>query len=608
MAKNRGRAPLSEEEKRKLNKSNFKKLLGIFRYTLPYKGVFIAGMICLVFSSTTLLAFPFFAGKLLDIAMGKGWQLQLAGNTYDITSINIVALILIGILLVQSIFSFFRVYLFAQVSEKSMADVRSSVFGKMLTLPIKFFDSRRVGELVSRITSDISMLQDTFSITLAELFRQTATLLIGTVVIFVIAPKLTVFMLGTFPIMVITALVFGKFIKKLSKTTQDKLANANVIVEETLQSIHVVKAFTNELREATRYSNTLKEVVNTALKAATYRGALISFIIFVLFGGIVGIIWYGASLVQSGDLTIGELVSFVIYTSFIGGSIAGLGNIYGQVQRAIGASERVLEIIDETPEPASGTDAKNLKLQGDIIFSQVDFAYPTRKEVQVLNGLDININSGEKIALVGPSGAGKSTIIQLLTRFYKADKGLITVDNQNILAYDLAAYRSNVGIVPQEVILFGGTIKENIAYAKPNATDEEIALAAKKANALQFIESFPDGMETVVGERGIKLSGGQRQRIAIARAILKDPAILILDEATSSLDAESEVLVQEALDELMKGRTTLIIAHRLATIRKADKIFVVKDGSIIESGTHDELSNNDEGLYSHLLKLQFQLS
>lgn len=608
MAKNRGRAPLSEEEKRKLNKSNFKKLLGIFRYTLPYKGVFITGMICLVFSSTTLLAFPFFAGKLLDIAMGKGWQLQLAGNTYDITSINVVALILIGILLVQSIFSFFRVYLFAQVSEKSMADVRSSVFGKMLTLPIKFFDSRRVGELVSRITSDISMLQDTFSITLAELFRQTATLLIGTVVIFVIAPKLTVFMLGTFPIMVITALVFGKFIKKLSKTTQDKLANANVIVEETLQSIHVVKAFTNELREATRYSNTLKEVVNTALKAATYRGALISFIIFVLFGGIVGIIWYGASLVQSGDLTIGELVSFVIYTSFIGGSIAGLGNIYGQVQRAIGASERVLEIIDETPEPASGTDAKNLKLQGDIIFSQVDFAYPTRKEVQVLNGLDININSGEKIALVGPSGAGKSTIIQLLTRFYKADKGLITVDNQNILDYDLAAYRSNVGIVPQEVILFGGTIKENIAYAKPDATDEEISMAANKANALQFIESFPDGMETVVGERGIKLSGGQRQRIAIARAILKDPAILILDEATSSLDAESEVLVQEALDELMKGRTTLIIAHRLATIRKADKIFVVKDGSIIESGTHDELSNNDEGLYSHLLKLQFQLS
>ncbi|MEP2773571.1 MAG: ABC transporter transmembrane domain-containing protein [Fulvivirga sp.] len=607
MAKNRGRAPLNEEEKRKLNKSNFKKLLGIFRYTLPYKRVFIVGMICLVFSSTTLLAFPFFAGKLLDIATGKGWQLQLAGNSYDINSINTVALILIGILLIQSIFSFFRVYLFAQVSEKSMADVRTSVYSKMLTLPIKFFDSRRVGELISRITSDVSMLQDTFSITLAELFRQTATLIIGTFVIFIIAPKLTIFMLGTFPIMVITALVFGKFIKKLSKTTQDKLANANVIVEETLQSIHVVKAFTNELREASRYRGTLKDVVTTALKAATYRGALISFIIFVLFGGIVGVIWYGASLVQTGDLTIGELVAFVIYTSFIGGSIAGLGNIYGQVQRAIGASERVLEIIDETPEPTSAQSTR-LNLNGDIVFSKVNFAYPTRKEIAVLNGLDVTIGAGDKVALVGPSGAGKSTIIQLLTRFYEADQGLITVDNKNVLDYDLAAYRSNVGIVPQEVILFGGTIKENIAYAKPDATDEEISMAAKKANALQFIESFPDKMETVVGERGIKLSGGQRQRIAIARAILKDPAILILDEATSSLDAESEMLVQEALDELMEGRTTLIIAHRLATIRKVDKIFVIKKGAVIESGSHDELSDNDDGLYSHLLKLQFQLS
>ncbi|MTI23131.1 ATP-binding cassette domain-containing protein [Fulvivirga sp. RKSG066] len=607
MAKNRGRAPLSEEEKRKLNKSNFKKLLGIFSYTLPYKGVFIVGMICLVFSSTTLLAFPFFAGKLLDIATGKNWQLDIAGQSYTIDSINNVALILIGILLVQSIFSFFRVYLFAQVSEKSMADVRGSVYSKMLTLPVKFFDSRRVGELISRITSDVSMLQDTFSITLAELFRQTATLLIGTLVIFIIAPKLTVFMLGTFPIMVITALIFGRFIKKLSKKTQDKLADANVIVEETLQSINVVKAFTNELREAARYKTTLREVVDTALKAATFRGALISFIIFVLFGGIVGIIWYGASLVQSGDLTIGDLVSFVIYTSFIGGSIAGLGNIYGQVQRAIGASERVLEIVHEEAEPVSD-ESKNEKLEGAITFSNVDFSYPTRKEVQVIDKLDLNINPGDKIALVGPSGAGKSTVIQLLMRFYEADGGVITVDGKDVKDYNLSNYRDNVGIVPQEVILFGGTIKENIAYAKPNASEEEIVEAARKANALKFIESFPDKFETVVGERGIKLSGGQRQRIAIARAILKDPAILILDEATSSLDAESEVLVQEALDELMKERTTLIIAHRLATVRKADKIFVIKGGSIIESGSHEELSVQEDGLYSHLLKLQFQLS
>lgn len=605
MAKKRG-APLGAEEKRKLNKDNFRKLLGVFKYVLPYKRVFIAGLICLVFSSTTLLAFPYFAGKLLDIASGKDWTIPYGGGT-AINSINTVAFILIGILFVQSLFSFFRVYLFAQVSEKSMADVRGTVYSNMISLPIKFFDSRRIGELISRITSDVSMLQDTFSITLAELFRQTATLIIGTVVIFIIAPKLTLFMLATFPVLVIAALVFGKFIRRLSKQTQDRLAEANVIVEETLQSVNVVKAFTNELMEVARYQKTLREVVNTALKAAKYRGAFISFIIFALFGGIVGVMWYGALLVAGGELTVGELLSFVLYTTFIGGSIAGLGDIYGQVQRAIGASERVLEIIEEKPEAVSQT-REVLKLSGSIAFKDVQFAYPSRKEINVLKGLDLNINPGEKVALVGPSGAGKSTIIQLLMRFYKVNNGEITVDGKNLLEYDLSAYRSNVGIVPQEVILFGGTIRENIAYARPNATDEEIEEAARKANALKFIESFPEKMETVVGERGIKLSGGQRQRIAIARAILKDPAILILDEATSSLDAESEILVQEALDELMEGRTTLMIAHRLATVRKADTIFVIRSGQVIESGPHAELSKNDDGLYSHLLKLQFQLA
>jgi len=605
MAKKRRKSPLSAEEKRKLNKSNFKKLLGIFKYTLPYKGVFIAGMICLFFSSTTLLAFPFFAGKLLDIASGEAWTVGYGGLV--INSINTVAFILVGILLIQSIFSFFRVFLFAQVSEKSMADVRGTVYSKMITLPFKFFDSRRVGELISRITSDVSMLQETFSITLAELFRQVATLIIGTTVIFIIAPKLTFFMLATFPLLVISALVFGKYIRKLSKKTQDKLADANVIVEETLQSVNVVKAFTNELMEMARYKSTLKEVVQTALKAATYRGAFISFIIFVLFGGIVGVMWYGASLVQSGELSVGELLSFVLYTTFIGGSIAGLGDIYGQVQRAIGASERVLEIIHEEPEPSVNGQDK-LKLDGKIDFQNVNFSYPTRKEVQVIDDLNLSIEAGQKVALVGPSGAGKSTVIQLLMRFYEADNGMIKVDGSDILSQGLSAYRSNVGIVPQEVILFGGTIRENIAYAKPNATEEEIKSAAEKANAMEFITSFPEGLDTIVGERGIKLSGGQRQRIAIARAILKDPAILILDEATSSLDAESEVLVQEALDKLMQGRTTLIIAHRLATIRKADNIFVIKNGSIIESGSHEELSNYEDGLYSHLLKLQFQLS
>lgn len=599
MAKKRGRSPLGDEEKRKLNKSNFKKLLGVFKYILPYKGLFIIGMICLFFSSITLLAFPLFAGMLLDVASGK--------ESEYLTTINQIGLALIGILLIQSIFSFLRVYLFAQVSERSMADIRLSVYSKMVALPVKFFDSRRVGELISRITTDVTMLQETFSITLAEFFRQTATLIIGTTVIFIIAPRLTVFMLVTFPVLVIAALFFGRLIRKLSKKTQDKLADANVVVEETLQSISTVKAFTNEKFETARYGRALGEVVSIALRAATYRGAFISFVIFALFGGIVGVMWYGAVLVQDEVMTIGELLSFILYTTFIGGSIAGLGDIYGQVQKAIGASERVLEILNEEAEVAQGKMAAG-RLSGDIEFKNVSFSYAGRKKVQVLNDLSFHIHSGQKVALVGPSGAGKSTIIQLLMRFYGVSEGQIKIDNQDISHYNLSSYRSNVGIVPQEVILFGGTIRENIAYARPEASLQEIEEAARKANAYDFIRSFPEGFDTIVGDRGVKLSGGQRQRVAIARAILKDPAILILDEATSSLDAESEVLVQEALDELMKDRTTIIIAHRLATIRKVDNIFVVKKGEIVETGTHEELSKYEDGIYSYLLKLQFQLT
>ncbi len=597
MAKRKGNTPLNEEEKRALNKQNFNKLIGVFRYIKPYKGQFILGMICLVFSSTTLLVFPYLAGKLMDVAQNK------PGFPF---TINEITTALVGVLFFQSIFSFFRVYLFAQVSERSMADIRRSVFSRMVTLPTSFFDSRRIGELISRITSDVSMLQDTFSTTLAELFRQIATLIIGIVVIFFVAPKLTLFMLATFPILVLSALIFGRSIRKLSKSTQDKLAEANTIVEETLQAINVVKAFTNEFFERKRYSKKLDEVVTIALKTATHRGAFISFIIFALFGGIVAVMWYGATLVQSQSMSVGDLLSFVLYTIFIGGSIAGLGDIYGQVQRAIGASERVLEIIDEEPE-LTDDKAEKLKLKGEISFNNVGFYYPTRKEIKVLKNINLQIKQGQKIALVGQSGAGKSTIIQLLSRFYETTSGSITIDGEDIHNYDLHMLRLNVGMVPQEVMLFGGTIKENIAYGRPNATDEEVLNAAEKANALEFIERFPEKLETLVGERGVKLSGGQRQRIAIARAILKDPAILVLDEATSSLDAESEHLVQQALDELMKNRTTIIIAHRLATIRKVDQIFVLKEGEIVESGTHDELASDDKGIYSYLSKLQFQL-
>ncbi|HNP96447.1 MAG TPA: ABC transporter transmembrane domain-containing protein [Cyclobacteriaceae bacterium] len=586
----------SGENKPKINKEGFARLIGIFRFVKPYRSVLIIGIVCLMLSSITLLSFPYFAGKLLDVASGKGG--------FFLTSINHIALALIGILLVQSVFSFIRVYTFAIVSEKTLADIRLSLYEKMLWLPMKFFDERRVGELISRITSDVGTLQDTFTVTLSELLRQIVVLIAGTVVIFVLTPKLTLFMLLTFPLLVLAALFFGKFIRKLSKKTQDQLASANVIVEETLQSVSVVKAFTNELFETLRYKKSLKEVVRVALHASKYRGLFISFTILALFGGIVAVSWYGALLVQSGDVTVGELFSFVLYTTFIGGSIAGLGDIYGQLQKSIGASERVLEILSERDE--RGKVESELKLKGDIRFSNVDFAYPTRKDVGVLHQVSFHIAPGEKIALVGPSGSGKSTITSLLLRFYQGTKGSILVDETDINLYPLTGYRSNIAIVPQEVILFGGSIRENIAYGNPEASDKEIEEAATKANAMEFIQSFPEKLDTLVGDRGVKLSGGQRQRIAIARAILKDPKILILDEATSSLDAASERLVQHALERLMEGRTTIVIAHRLSTVRKVDRILVVNEGRIAESGTHYELSSLNNGIYSNLLKLQFE--
>lgn len=594
MAK-RNSEPLKAEDKRPINKTSFKNLTGVFSFMLPYKGLFILGLFSLALSSLTLLAFPRLSGELLDVA---------SGNAKYFTSINQVTLALLVILLLQSVFSFIRVYTFSVVSERGMADLRRSVYQKIIWLPMTFFDSRRVGELMSRVTADVGTLQDSFSFTLAELLRQVLTLIFGTVILFYLAPTLTAFMLLTFPVLVIAALIFGKYIRKLSKKTQDKLADANVVVEESLQSISIVKAFTNEFFEINRYTKALNEVVSVAIHSSRYRAFFISFVIFALFGGIVAVGWYGASLVQTKEITIGELFSFIFYTSFIGFSIAGLGDIYTQLQRSIGASERVLEILQQDDEAEKSVTP--VLLDGNIEFENVSFSYPTRIDFTVLNDLNFKIRSGEKIALIGQSGSGKSTIINLLMRFYTLQNGTIKVDGKNINDFNLTGFRANIGIVPQEVILFGGTIMENIQYGKPGATHEDIRMAARKANALEFIESFPEKFNTIVGERGVKLSGGQRQRIAIARAILKDPCILILDEATSSLDVHSELLVQQALEKLMEGRTTIVIAHRLSTIKKVDRIFVIKEGRLAETGSHTELTNLNNGIYSNLLKLQLQ--
>lgn len=591
--------PLQKEDKRKLDRNSLKNLLGVFTYALPYKGPFIVGVIALALSSLTTLSFPYFAGLLLDIASGTG-------NKY-FSTINQVALVLILILLVQSVFSFLRVYTFSITSERTLADLRQGVYKKLIWSTMSFYDNSRVGELISRITSDVGQLQSLFTTTFAEFLRQILTLILGVGFISYLAPKLTVFMLLTFPVLVILALVFGRYIRKLSRKTQDTLAEANIVVEESLHSIAVVKAFTNEVLEIFRYKKSLSEVVRVALRTARYQGLFISFMILTIFGGIVAVGWYGALLVQQGDLKVGELFSFVMYTMFIGVSIAGLGDIYAQLQRAIGSSERLLEILKQ-PDEAELVADNQFRLSGEIVFDNVEFSYSSRPDFAVLNELNFTIKAGEKIALVGKSGSGKSTIINLIMRFYPVTKGRVRVDGSDIESYSLTGYRQNIGVVPQEVILFGGTIEENIAYGKPGASLDEIREAARKANALDFIETFSEGFKTVVGERGVKLSGGQRQRIVIARAILKDPAILILDEATSSLDAQSEVLVQQALEKLMEGRTTIVIAHRLSTIKKVDRIFVINEGCLAEMGSHAELSQVNNGIYSTLLRLQLHES
>ncbi|RAW03069.1 ABC transporter ATP-binding protein [Pseudochryseolinea flava] len=594
MAKRSGKEPLREEEKRKLTKDNLRKLAVIFRFMAPYRWIFALGLLALFLSSSTLLIFPRLAGELVDVANGKS-------NYF--TSITQLGLALLLVLVVQGIFSFVRVYTFAIVTEKGLATLRKTLFSKLVWLPLTFYDQRRTGELMSRISSDVTVLNDLFSITLAEFFRQIVMLIGGSVIIAVLSPKLTVFMLLIFPIIVVLGIVFGKFIRKTSSKSQDKLASANVIVEESLQSVTAVKSFTNEQFEIGRYVKMLDEAVKVSISSARYRAIFISFLITIVMGGIVAIACYGASLVQSGDLKSGQLFSFVLYTAIIGISVAGLGDIFGQIQKSIGASERVLDILDENDEQSS---LQHIPLEGKITFNNVSFIYPTRQDHPVLKELNFSISPGEKIALVGPSGSGKSTITNLLMRFYPVQQGQILVDNIAIQEYNLSGYRQNIGIVPQEVLLFGGSIAENIAYGKPDASIEQIREAARKANALEFIESFPDKFETLVGERGVKLSGGQRQRVAIARAILKDPAILILDEATSSLDAQSEVLVQQALEKLMEGRTTIIIAHRLSTIKKVDRIFVIKEGRLAETGSHAELTQVEGGIYSNLLKLQLQ--
>jgi ABC-type multidrug transport system fused ATPase/permease subunit len=586
----------------KFDKESWKKGKELLSFLRPYIWHFVAGLFFLTAGSSVFMVLPMAAGELINIVSGK--------TNYGLTLADIGWLFVL-VLTVQGVSSYLRVWLFTQISEGGLTAIRKKLYEKLITQRIEYLEQQRIGELTSRSAGDVQQLQDTISVTLAEFIRQIIVLVIGLVIIVYTAPKLTLVMLLTFPVVIVVALVFGRYIRKLSRERQDELAKTNVILEETLQAVTMVKAFSNESYETARYNKALDLVMAISMRFARIRGLFIVFIITVLFGAMFFVLWSGAQMVQAGEIAAGDLVTFITITALVGGAMASLGDFYTQILKAIGASERIMEILTQPTEidlakTVENTAENRLTTFGDLEFREVRFRYPARKDMEILKGLSFSVKVGQKVAIVGASGAGKSTIIQLLLRFYAIEQGQgqILLANRSIYDYPLEQVRQNMAFVPQDIVLFGGSILENIRYGRQNATDAEIQAAAEQANAWEFIKSFPEGLQTLVGERGVKLSGGQRQRIAIARAILKNPNLLLLDEATSALDAESEQVVQEALDRLMENRTAIIIAHRLATIKQADKILVVHQGQIVEQGTHNELLTIPDGIYRQLATLQ----
>ena len=588
---------------KKASKKQLRAARDLFRYIKPYKGYFILGLIFLSLTSLIFMVVPAAVGQMLKAAKGNT-LIPYLNIHMDIYQYGWLFLI---ILLAQGMLSFLRVNVFAVVTENSLAQIRVDLYNKLLAQEMAFFEKNRVGDVVSRLSTDVEKLQQAFSITLPEFLRQIIVFVVGVILLLIYSVKLTLVMLAVFPAVIILAIIFGRYIKRLAKERQEYLAQTNVIVDETFQSFQSVKAYVNERFELSRYEGKMMELVQIALKYARAKGVFFTFIITGLFGALFFILWMGGIQVYNGAIDVEELTAFIFYAMVIGGSIAGLGNQYTELLGALGATERVKEILDEEQElDIIDGEIAEISFNKTIRFNKVNFAYPTRPDIQVLKDVSFEVLKGQKIALVGSSGSGKSTIVKLLSRFYKLQDGEISIDRQPVNDFEIKSLRKIIGIVPQEVILFGGSILENIRYGKLDATLEEIRAAAKQANALDFIEAFPEQFDTLVGERGVQLSGGQKQRVAIARAILKNPSILVLDEATSSLDAESEKQVQDALENLMQNRTTFIIAHRLSTVRSANEILVLNQGEIVERGKHQELLQKEEGFYTKLLKLQIE--
>jgi ABC-type multidrug transport system fused ATPase/permease subunit len=571
------------------NRNSFSFLLSHYK---PHAWKMIIALVFMIPSSGISLVFPAMTGTIIDQIL----------TTNDPSSLYQTGGLFLGLLTVQAVIGYAVSITMSRTTEQVIASLRSNLFQHIVKLPLATLSKHRIGELSSRISSDLTQIQETFSFSLLQLVRQSIFLVGSIVLILTRSVQLTIPILIGMPLIVGAAVLIGRRLRKLSTKTQDALATTSTIVEETLQSLQSVKSYVQEQHEIARYKSALDENVSLAIKGARLRAGFVTFIIFTIFGGIAAVILYGARLVQAGDVSMGELLSFLMYAMFVGGALGSFAELFGQIQKSLGAAVRIKELMEETREHV-GEDSSAVAIRG-IELRDVSFTYPDRQDRMAVEQLSLSVLPGQRIAFIGESGSGKSTTAALIQRLYEPSSGTISYDGKPASEYSLAQIRRNIGVVPQDIVLFGGTIEENIRYGRPNATQEEVRQAARGANALEFIEEFPEGFATLVGERGMKLSGGQRQRVAIARALLKNPPILLLDEATSSLDAESEHLIQDALERLMANRTSVIIAHRLSTVRTCDVIYVFSHGSIVESGTHEMLLDKG-GIYQRWCDLQF---
>jgi ATP-binding cassette, subfamily B, bacterial len=588
--------PRMSDPKPKKSISSHRWILG---YLMKEKAVFIPSLAALFFTAMLSLAFPYFLGKLVGgpsdaLKQSIDPQIVLARS-------NEIILQLVAVLALQAFVAFFRVQGFIRSGESALNRLRRDLFAHVVRLPMSYFQEQRSGALSNRVSADLGVVRDTLINTVPQAVRQTVILVGGLIFIFIASWKLSLIMLGSVPVVVIAIAFFGRKVRGFSKAGQDSLAEASTVIEETVQGIADVKAFTNEPFEGARYSRSLESFLTVTKRGAKNRAAFLAFIIFALFGTISFVAWHGARMLATNQITWENFAYFILFSIFVGASLGSFPEIISQFQQTAGASERLRELFDLAPERTDGD--RDVKLAGALAFDKLSFRYPSRPDVRVLEELSFTVEPGQRVALVGPSGAGKSTVFSLILGFNDPESGAVVFDGRSATSLSLQALRSQIAIVPQEVLLFGGSILENIEYGKPGASRDEIEAAARLANAHDFIAKLPEGFETIVGPRGTKLSGGQRQRIAIARAVLADPRILLLDEATSALDSESERLVNEALERLMRGRTSLVIAHRLSTVRHADKILVFNHGKIVESGTHDELIERG-GTYRFLVDTQ----